>query len=518
MIQIYMRDIHCSVETNEVGADEPYVILTAVNLASTVSVAGFPVPLPAFEIVRYGPFEDMDEDETHSAAGSAQSFWGLTGVPATLNNPDDVIFVVGLMENDDGRPEALRGIVKGIVGGSVFGSLTFDRSNKVTKLLNDVNSALGTPTGGPSFDEKVGFPQELRFSREELARAESGQAVLKTLQFNGDGGEYRVTFEARSPVWRRFANLGGVFDGEPTCVSWGPGHLEIFIHGNDGAIWHKWWDPGAAQFVGWESLGGSFPDREISAISWGPGHIEVFARGHDNAIWHKWWNNGWFGWESLGGSLAGPPSAITWGPGHIEVFARGHDNAIWHKWWNNGWFGWESLGGSLAGPPSAITWGPGHIEVFARGFDNAIWHKWWQNGWFGWESLGGELAGSPSAVTWGFGHIEVFAFTGDGHVWHKWWNNGWFGWDDLGGTFDVNSTISPESWGPSHLEVFVRGNDTGLWHKWWNNGWFGWETLGGNLSSSPSAISWGAGHINVFARDPAGDVWQTWWNNDHWGP
>jgi len=65
--------------------------------------------------------------------------------------------------------------------------LSFDRNNKVIKLISDVNSALGTPTGAPNFDDKVGDPQELRFSSEELNQAESGQTVSKTLVFNGDG-------------------------------------------------------------------------------------------------------------------------------------------------------------------------------------------------------------------------------------------------------------------------------------------------------------------------------------------
>jgi hypothetical protein len=34
MIKIYLKNIHCDEETDEVGADEPYVFVTAVNLAS----------------------------------------------------------------------------------------------------------------------------------------------------------------------------------------------------------------------------------------------------------------------------------------------------------------------------------------------------------------------------------------------------------------------------------------------------------------------------------------------------
>ena len=101
------------------------------------------------------------------------------------------------MENDNGDPEALRGIVKGIVGGSVLGSLSLDRAQKVTALIRDVNSAMGTPTGGPNFDDKIGGPQELRFSLKELIQAESGQIVSKlSIRSKGDGGRYTLIFKA----------------------------------------------------------------------------------------------------------------------------------------------------------------------------------------------------------------------------------------------------------------------------------------------------------------------------------
>ena len=96
MLQAYLRSIHCHEETDEVGADEPYVLVTAVNLAATVPVQGFPVPLPAFDVVRYG-FDDVDDEETHDAPGPSRSFWGLNGRPATLARPDHAIFMVALM-------------------------------------------------------------------------------------------------------------------------------------------------------------------------------------------------------------------------------------------------------------------------------------------------------------------------------------------------------------------------------------------------------------------------------------
>ncbi len=64
MIQIYLSNLHSHEETDEVGADEPYVLATAVNLASVVNVAGFPVPLPALDVAKYGPFDDVDDEDT----------------------------------------------------------------------------------------------------------------------------------------------------------------------------------------------------------------------------------------------------------------------------------------------------------------------------------------------------------------------------------------------------------------------------------------------------------------------
>ena len=188
MIQIRLKDIHCSEETDEVGADEPYVIMAAVNLASTVNVARLPAPDTRFRSRQIRPVRRCRPGRNACHARRRAVLLGPERASAILTNPDDVIFVAGLMENDDGDPENLRGIVKGLSGGSVFGSLTFNRNDKVSKLINDVNSALATVTGAPNFDDQVGFPQELRFSQAELSQAESGQPITKTLTFNGDGG------------------------------------------------------------------------------------------------------------------------------------------------------------------------------------------------------------------------------------------------------------------------------------------------------------------------------------------
>jgi hypothetical protein len=329
MVRIYLHSIRCNKETDEVGEDEPYVLVSAVNLAATVSVQGFPVPLPAYHVVLYGPFTNVDEDETHYAPGLSRSFWGINGAPAQLTNPDTVIFVVSLLENDNGNAENLRGILTGIVGGSVFGSLTLSRADRVTALLREVYSGSQTPTGGPNTDDLVGGPQEMRFSTEELARAERGVLVSKTLFTRGTGGHYTMTFHAvndfgvfgaigdkwaetgrvtgplRAPVSAeiptfdgvgRFRNFGG------GIVSW---HPETGAHIVWGLIGARWLQIGREQF--------GYPTTDESPTADGNGRWNHFRAIH----------------------LPGKPEAsIHWSPasGAHETYG-----AIRDKWAAMGW-------------------------------------------------------------------------------------------------------------------------------------------------------------------------------------
>lgn len=201
MISIYLRKIRCHVETDEVGADEPYAFVVAVDRTS---------PLPQFEVVRYGPFGDVDAREEHFAPGATHSFWGINGQAANLADPQKAIFIVAFMENDNGNPEVLRGVVKGIVASSIAGSAgSGDRGRIVQSLINDINAVLTTPTAvGLNQDEQIGPPRELVFSADELRAAESGQLISKGLRIQGDGGDYTLTFEAV----RSFAVIGAIRD------------------------------------------------------------------------------------------------------------------------------------------------------------------------------------------------------------------------------------------------------------------------------------------------------------------
>jgi hypothetical protein len=421
MIQIYLKSILCNVETNEVGADEPYVLITAVNLAS----GGL---APAFEVVRYGPFQDVDQGETHSAPGISNSFWGVNKSPATITDPNDVIFVVSLMENDDGNAENLRGIVKGLVAGSLLASSTFSYHDKVSNLINDINSALGTITGSPNFDDKIGSSQALRFTLNELNQAEAGQTIQKNLNFFGDGGSYTLRFEARNPVplsgdllWHKHTgwesgNNNWENNGDGIKVRNGFQNFKSVFATSDGIIyairsngdllWFKHLD--------WQSLGNN--NWAInSGVKVGNGWQNfklVFATSNGviygiqndgNLLWykHNGWVNGTNSWaigsgKSVGNSWHNFKSVFATSIGVIYAIQPNGD-LLWYK--HNGWTTGTKSWATGSGKKIGDTW-QNHKSVFAtsngviyavQSNGDLLWfrHPGWQQGVVGWQSIHG---------------------------------------------------------------------------------------------------------------------------------
>jgi hypothetical protein len=556
VLQIYLKEVHCAEETDEVGADEPYVLVVTVNLASTINVAGFPVPVPAFEVFRYGPFDDMDEDETHAAPGISQSFWGVNGQPADLTDPDQVIFIVAVMENDNGDPEALRGIVKGEVGSSVLGSLAAPRAEKVTALLNDVNSALGTPTGAPNFDDQVGFPQELRFSNEELATlAEPGQTVIKTLHFNGDGGQYRLAFEGKNPeTWRKWFQVFPEWTFNqitPVAVaSRSQDHIDLFKVGFDGAVWSAGWHADANGWWPWFQIHAETvfaQEAPVTAISRVPDHLDLFITGFDGAIWSSWWHNdgqGWRPWFQIHPETVfrqdRPVAAIARWPEHLDLFRVGFDGAVWTSWWHGegdpeGWRPWFQIHPEKRFPVdarvTAIARRSDHIDLFVVGEDGAVWSTWWHadaEGWRPWFPIDPETVFRSDqeivAVARVPEHLDLFTVGHDGAVWSTWWHDdgqGWRPWFQIhpSRVFSKTTRVTALARRPDHLDLFITGLDGAVWSSWWHDdaeGWRPWFRIHPEAVFSQehpvTAVARFSEHIDLFKVGFDDRVWSAWWS------
>jgi uncharacterized protein with LGFP repeats len=101
-LSLRFHSIRCVEEVNEESAaEEPYVILTIVDLRSPLPQ----VPaLPNVMVRRYGVWEHFDGGDV--VVDSGPPFWGPDGAGQDLGNPTDLAIIVSLVENDNAEPGA----------------------------------------------------------------------------------------------------------------------------------------------------------------------------------------------------------------------------------------------------------------------------------------------------------------------------------------------------------------------------------------------------------------------------
>ncbi len=200
-VKIALTKMRCLIETDEVGSDEPYVLV----FAAQIKKVGGLVNVPAANTTKYGPWGGVDKGELVQTAvviGGKQilpsaNCWGLNGKPQEIKSPSDVIILVALMENDD----ASTGGIRAGLHAQMFASITsyanggMTRSDIVKKLKKDMKDVLTgvTVTGIPNNDDFVNVA-ELSFSQAAIDKANT-QMVAKNLELSGDGGKYRLRFE-----------------------------------------------------------------------------------------------------------------------------------------------------------------------------------------------------------------------------------------------------------------------------------------------------------------------------------
>jgi V8-like Glu-specific endopeptidase len=260
--------------------------------------------------------------------------------------------------------------------------------------------------------------------------------------------------------------------------------LNIVVTGQDRTMLHRAYD--GAVWLPWESLGGGNFTSDPSVISFGGDHLDVFVRDGANQLAHKWHQDGgWSGWQSLGSphgaGITSSPTAVSWGSGRIDVFARGSDGSLWHIAYANGqWYGWDQIGGGLANAgAAACSWGAGRLDAYVVGTDYALYHKAYDNNqWYGWDRFALPITSDPSCASLGFNNINTFYRDGGNGMSQHWWNNGWGGPVALGGSLGT----APEATRWNGNQLFIVTADPSLnaiWAKSWNpyNGWSGWTTF-----------------------------------------
>lgn len=200
-IKACLTKMRCLAETNEVGADEPYVLVFAAQIKTIHGL----VNVPSAHTVMYGPWTKVDQGDLVSTTlefggkkvMDAACFWGLNGKPQQLNDLNEAIFIAALMENDDADTPGIRAGLHAQMFAAItsYANAGMKRSEIVSKLKKDMRDVLKgiMVTGLPNNDDLVGV-EEIRFPANALAEVEKG-TVVHNMELKGDGGRYRLRFE-----------------------------------------------------------------------------------------------------------------------------------------------------------------------------------------------------------------------------------------------------------------------------------------------------------------------------------
>lgn len=187
-LTIRLSSIKCIEEINEnSSSEEPYVLVVSIDISTF---------MPNFDVFCYGIWEDCDKNEVKVNHG--RRFWGLDDEPKDIKNIDDVIFIIILMENDNGSPAQVRSMIKLTVAASIASSIgETNRSKKVKRLLEDIKFTINAldPPPIPFYmdDDHIGT-KELRLDSSDLTVSDK---KYKSLIIKSDEGHYELTFLIR---------------------------------------------------------------------------------------------------------------------------------------------------------------------------------------------------------------------------------------------------------------------------------------------------------------------------------
>ncbi|MEQ4714779.1 hypothetical protein [Nonomuraea sp. B19D2] len=199
-LAINLQSIKCLNETSEASAsDEVYVLVTTALFRTPLP--GVPASVAEHNVIHYGIFEDMDDDDPNPVTVSGPAFWGLDGNPAPIGEPDDVAVIVSLMEHDNGSPQQYRELVDVKASQSLLSSAANpSTARRAALLVDDVNNvlnAIDVPIPFAFDDDHLGT-RLLPLDSSDLLK---GGMKEKRMVISGDGGEYELVFRIRYRGW-----------------------------------------------------------------------------------------------------------------------------------------------------------------------------------------------------------------------------------------------------------------------------------------------------------------------------
>jgi hypothetical protein len=169
----------------------------------------------------------------------------------------------------------------------------------------------------------------------------------------------------------------------PSATIWNQNRYDVFVIGaRDQHVWHQ--TRGTTRWLGWEDLGGEVFGAPV-ATAWSDGRIDLFATFKGENIQQRYCQAtgpiacrgaSWSAWCAIPGrpppGFVGDLAAISPTINQIDIAVLGRDGAIWYVSYQNGWGGWQSLGGQFASAP-ALAGAGGRTDVYALDAQGKLW-------------------------------------------------------------------------------------------------------------------------------------------------
>ena len=183
------------------SSDEAFVLVTVANLRPPL--AGVPIPpLPDLQVVSYGIFGDIDDDDPDPVFVNGRPFWGPDGRPRDIIDPSDVAIVLSVMEHDHGTPaqyvEAVNAKALVSLAASAGDPSPTSRATRLTTDVGNVLNAIDVPIPFTIDDDHIGT-QQFVLGRSDLL---TGGQKDRTVVIGNNDAEFELVVRIRFQGWQ----------------------------------------------------------------------------------------------------------------------------------------------------------------------------------------------------------------------------------------------------------------------------------------------------------------------------
>ena len=246
--------------------------------------------------------------------------------------------------------------------------------------------------------------------------------------------------------WSGWEDLGGGCTSSVGACAPTTNTQSVFARAGDNNIWEGFFNGSYWELYHYRGSppGGAASGPDANSVRH-DGHKEIFVKGNDGALWHSWYFNGnWAGWESLGGDVRSDPTTVAWGnPDRVYAFYKtspdGAGDRIGWKGYDAG-VGWRDLG-VVRGPKvrpdgqrvvkglDVASQARDQMDLFVLGGDDCFWRLHYENGAWAeeWQWIGAvqgntqnyQMISEPSATSWGVDRLDIVGISWDHQTYHN---------------------------------------------------------------------------------------------------